>query len=57
MAVRECPMCGDKMQLREHQITDRVPGTTQTRTSTVKEWMCPACDYFEEADEPSAGAD
>ena len=59
MAVKECPMCDEKMRLRERQIIDRVPGTPETRSSTVKEWVCPECDYFEEADdlESSAGAD
>ena len=32
MAGKECPMCGEMMQLRERQITDRVPGTPQTKT-------------------------
>ena len=50
MAVKECPMCGEAMRLRERQITDRVPGTMQTQTSTIREWVCPDCDYFEEAD-------
>jgi len=51
MAVRECPMCGEKMRLRETQVTDRLPGTSETRTSHQREWVCPECDYFEEADD------
>jgi hypothetical protein len=51
MAGKECPMCGEKMRLREHEITDRVPGTSETRTSRQREWVCPDCDYFEEAED------
>jgi acetone carboxylase gamma subunit len=51
MAVKECPMCGEKMRQREQQITDRIPGTAQTRTSQLREWICPECDYFEEVEE------
>ena len=50
MPGKECPMCGESMQLRESQITDRVPGTPQTKTVKVVEWVCPECDYFEDAE-------
>jgi transposase len=36
MAARECPMCGEMMRLQ---------------VAKVREWVCPECDYFEEADE------
>jgi len=51
MAGKECPMCGELMRLVETEVTDRVPGTPQTRTSKTVEWVCPECDYFEEPDE------
>jgi hypothetical protein len=51
MAGKECPLCGETMQLRERETTDRVPGTTQMRTSTYREWVCPECDYFEEVED------
>jgi hypothetical protein len=51
MAAKECPMCGEFMRLRDRETVDRVPGTTQTRTSKFREWVCPECDYFEEAEE------
>ena len=51
MVRKECPLCGETMQLREREIVDRVPGTAQTRTSKFREWVCPECDYFEEAEE------
>jgi hypothetical protein len=41
-------MCGEFMRLVERQLTDRVPGTPQTATKTLQEWVCPECDYFEE---------
>ena len=51
MAVKECPMCGEHMRQREQQITARIPGTTEMRTSHCREWICPECDYFEEVEE------
>ena len=51
MADKECPMCGEQMKLREQELTDRVPGTPQTKTTKVREWVCPECDYFEEFQE------
>ena len=51
MAAKECPMCGETMRLREQQITARVPGTSQTRTTQQREWVCPDCDYFEEVED------
>ena len=51
MAVKECPMCGESMRLREREITERVPGTTQAMTSKSREWVCPDCDYFEEVED------
>jgi transposase len=50
MAAKECPMCGETMRLRERETADRVPGTTQTKPAQFREWVCPECDYFEEAE-------
>lgn len=50
MPHKDCPMCGESMQLREGQVTDRVPGTAQTKTRKLREWVCPECDYFEEVE-------
>ena len=55
MPARECPMCGEAMRLRARAIVDRVPGTAQTKTTKYEEWVCPECDYFEEADFEKAG--
>jgi C4-type Zn-finger protein len=51
MAGRDCPMCGETMRLTEKQLTERVPGTPQTAASTIREWVCPECDYFEDAED------
>jgi acetone carboxylase gamma subunit len=51
MAVRECPMCGEIMRLCDREVTERLPGTAQSRTTQFREWVCPECDYFEEAEE------
>ena len=44
-------MCGEKMRLHTREQTDRVHGDGETRTKTQREWICPECDYFEEAEE------
>ena len=51
MDAKDCPMCGTTMRLKTRQMTDRVPGTRQASTKVVREWTCPECDYFEEAEE------
>jgi len=50
MAARECPLCTATMRLVTRQETMQMPGTSQTRTTTYDEWVCPECDYFEEAE-------
>jgi hypothetical protein len=51
MEPKECPMCGTEMRLRSREQSDHVPGTRELKKRPVKEWICPECDYFEEADE------
>jgi YgiT-type zinc finger domain-containing protein len=51
---RECPLCGGSMRLRHTEIVSRIPGTSQTTKRTTTEWVCPDCDYFEEAGETDA---
>jgi Zn ribbon nucleic-acid-binding protein len=48
---RECPMCGGHMQLKRKETTSHIPGTPQSNKRTTAEWVCPDCDYFEEAEE------
>jgi acetone carboxylase gamma subunit len=38
------------MQLRESQTIVRVPGNPNATTQPTREWVCPDCDYFEEAE-------
>jgi hypothetical protein len=38
------------MRLKLAELTDRVPGTGQAATRQVREWVCPECDYWEEAE-------
>jgi C4-type Zn-finger protein len=52
--TKECPMCGEPMQLVERETTDRVPGTSHTRTVKAAEWVCPECDYFEDWEKEDA---
>ncbi len=51
MAARECPLCATDMRLVPRQVTTQTPGTSQTKTTTFEEWVCPDCDYFEEVEE------
>jgi hypothetical protein len=43
--MRECPLCGESMRLSEREVQEK-NGTMRQ----VREWICPECDYFEEAD-------
>jgi rubredoxin len=47
---KECPMCGEFMRIVTRQNVVHVPGLPAPVTHTLKEWVCPECDYFEEAD-------
>ena len=44
-------MCGEVMQLHKREVSDRVPGTHEVKITTFGEWVCPECEYFEEAEE------
>ena len=48
---KECPMCGETMRLKDLKLEVRVPGNPKTTTREVREWICPECDYFEDAGE------
>ena len=50
MAGRDCPMCGETMQLNEKELTENVPGTPPTAVTKIREWICPECDYFEDVE-------
>ena len=51
---KECPMCGEFMRLVTSETIARVPGTSQEVKTPVREWVCPECDYFEEAESGDA---
>jgi acetone carboxylase gamma subunit len=51
MDARDCPLCGTSMRLKTRVQIDRVPGTSETRSKKIREWICPECDYFEDAEE------
>lgn len=38
------------MRLVVRVIDERVPGAGQTTSRELREWVCPECDYFEEAE-------
>jgi hypothetical protein len=48
--IKECPLCGESMRLHVTERSDHVPGMGQSPPRTVREWMCPECDYWEEAE-------
>lgn len=50
VAMKECPMCGENMRLNVREIRDAVPGGGQTSVRVIREWVCPECDHFEEAE-------
>lgn len=48
--MKECPLCGESMRLSVREVQDRVPGVSQPAPRMVREWICPECDYFEDAE-------
>ena len=44
-------MCGESMRIETREQVDRLPGSHTVRTRVLREWVCPECDYFEEADD------
>jgi acetone carboxylase gamma subunit len=47
--MKECPLCGESMRLSVREVRDTTPGSG-ARTREAREWICPECDYFEEAE-------
>ena len=48
---KECPLCGEAMHLKHGESVIRIPGNPNPTTKPIREWVCPECDYFEEAEE------
>ncbi len=46
--MKECPLCGEAMRLHAREVRDR-PGVNSA-VKLLREWICPECDYFEEAE-------
>jgi hypothetical protein len=42
------------MGLKQTQQVVRVPGDPRATTRATAEWVCPECDYFEEAEGENA---
>jgi hypothetical protein len=38
------------MRLTVREVKDRIPGRGDAATRMAREWVCPECDYFEEAE-------
>ncbi len=49
--IKECPLCGGTMRYRESTTPIQVRGNPNATPQTTREWICPDCDYFEEAGE------
>lgn len=48
--MKECPLCGETMRLSVREIQDAGSGGARPTTRVTREWICPECDYFEEAE-------
>jgi hypothetical protein len=48
--MKECPLCGESMRLHVREVSDRLPGQAGSSVRMHREWICPECDYFEEAE-------
>jgi C4-type Zn-finger protein len=48
--VKECPLCGEAMRLSVRETRDNIPGSSESSVRVAREWICPECDYFEEAE-------
>ena len=48
--IKECPLCGETMRLQIREASEYIPGMGQTAPRTIREWVCPECDYWEEAE-------
>ena len=51
LQTRECPLCGGTMRRRVSTSVTRIPGFGDAPAKTTEEWVCPDCDYFEDAAE------
>lgn len=54
---KECPLCGENMRFSVREDVRYVPGSTQLLKLPIREWICPECDYFEDAEATLAADD
>ncbi|MGE0816351.1 MAG: hypothetical protein AB7O28_05060 [Vicinamibacterales bacterium] len=47
---KECPQCGETMRLNVREEVRYIPGTPEISRRSIREWICPDCDYFEEVE-------
>jgi hypothetical protein len=43
-------MCEELMRLETREIREQIPGRGQATVRSLREWVCPECGHFEEAD-------
>ena len=43
-------MCGEQMRLETREVRETIPGRGPGGIRIRREWICPECDYFEEAE-------
>jgi len=43
------------MRLDVREFPEHVPGVGQATVRVAREWVCPECDYFEEAEAEEEG--
>ncbi len=43
-------MCGETMRLSLREVQTVMPGRGEGPVRIIREWICPECDYFEEAE-------
>ena len=48
--MKECPMCGEVMRLSVRELPQAASGHGRKGPRETREWICPECDYFEEAE-------
>jgi hypothetical protein len=49
--MKECPLCGETMRLTTRETRTATSGPAgQVNVRQLREWVCPECDYFEEAE-------
>ena len=52
--TKECPLCGEAMRINQRVMIDRIPGQSQVVRREIREWTCPECDFYDDADDERA---